>query len=154
MVKLLFPEADVSASDISEQAGEVFRINCMRMLGNDTDIPFVVSNLLESVNGRFDMVVANPPYVKDEEVENLKKIGWPEPVIALKGGPGGTSVTERLIMQAPHSIEAGGFLVLESASEYMKILRTTMEKGGFKEIMVIDDLGHRPRVISGRFFHE
>jgi release factor glutamine methyltransferase len=154
ILKLLLPEADISASDISAEAGEVFRINCERMLGNDTDIPFTVSDLLEAVKGRFDMIAANPPYVKDEEVENLKKIGWPEPVCALKGGPYGTTVSERLIRQASCNIKAGGYCVLESSPENMEILEALMEKSGFKEITIVEDLGHRPRVISGRFANE
>ena len=76
---------------------------------------FFVSDLLESVPGSFDVITANPPYLRDDEVESMRKIGWPEPEIALRGGRDGTALAERLIRAAPQKLAPNGWLLLEAA---------------------------------------
>ncbi|MBN1699738.1 MAG: peptide chain release factor N(5)-glutamine methyltransferase [Spirochaetales bacterium] len=149
-IQTLLPEAAVSASDISGAAKEVFEENCRRILGQGAGIPFFVSDLLAGVKGTYDMIVSNPPYLTDRETSDLKKIGWPEPELALRGGTDGTEPSRRLIRQAPQRLAAGGYLVLESAPPHMDVLRLFMEKNGFTDIAVVCDLGQRPRVIAGR----
>jgi len=151
-LKLMLPSLVVSASDISPEAGEVFTINSLRLLNRE--IPFICSDLFNNINGRFDIIVANPPYLKDQEVDDMKKIGWPEPECSLRGGPAGTSVSQLIIREAPLYIEPGGFLILESSPENMESLQKTMEESGFTDISVKKDLGNRDRVITGRILWE
>jgi release factor glutamine methyltransferase len=142
------PALEVSASDLSAGAEEVFRLNCRRLL--DRELPFVRSDLLSEVSGPFDLITANPPYLKDPEVDNLKKIGWPEPEQALRGGPDGTRLAARLIRQAPSRLAPGGFLALEADPAQMGFLRQRLSLAGFREIRQVPDLAGRPRVIVAR----
>ncbi len=147
-LKACRPDSEISASDISPEAEEVFRINCENILG--FQIPFYVSDLLVDVPDRFDLIAANPPYLTDREVENLKKIGWPEPALALKGGPEGLSIARRLIRQAPEKLSDRGALILEASPGQIKSLTALLEEAGFREIAVRKDLAGRERVIRAR----
>jgi release factor glutamine methyltransferase len=142
------PGLIISASDISPGAGEVFRINAWNILREE--IPFSCSDLFYAVNGRFDIITANPPYLSHREVDDMKKIGWPEPASALRGGPGGIAVSGILIHQAQARINPGGFLVMESSPVHMCALRRIMTTCSFTDISVHKDLGARDRVITGR----
>jgi len=142
------PRLEVSASDLSREAGEVLGLNAEKLLGRRID--FFVSDLLDSVPGFFDVITANPPYLRDDEVESMRKIGWPEPEIALRGGRDGTALAERLIRAAPHKLAANGWLVLEAAPHQFNKLFALMDQVGFHSIDVAQDMAGRNRVIAGR----
>jgi release factor glutamine methyltransferase len=142
------PGLDVSASDISARAAEVFALNSQRLLGRQ--LPFVISDLLEAVGGGFHLITANPPYLAQEEVEAMAAAGWPEPPPALRGGREGTELAARLILQAPGRLAAGGWLALEAGPAQSASLAQAMAEAGFSDITVRQDLAGRDRVIAGR----
>jgi len=123
-------------------------LNAEKLLGRRMD--FFVSDLLDSVPGSFDMITANPPYLRDDEVEDMRKISWPEPEIALRGGRDGTALAERLIRAAPQRLAANGWLVLEAAPHQFNKLFAFMDQAGFHSIDVEQDMAGRNRVIAGR----
>jgi release factor glutamine methyltransferase len=140
------PDLEVSASDISARAEEVFRMNARALLGGE--LAFIRSDLLESVPGRFDMITANPPYLSEREVGEMRKIGWPEPELALNGGEDGLDLARRLLRQAPSRLKPGGWLLLEAAPQQMEPLAAEARESGFSEIRVHPDLAGRPRVLA------
>ncbi len=142
------PRLEVSASDISPQAGEVLAINAERLLADP--IPFFLSDLLAEVPGEFDLIAANPPYLSEAEIADMRKIGWPEPTLALRGGAEGTEIAERLIRSAPAKLVDRGWLALEAAPGQFARLASVMERAGFGDIAVERDLAGRERVICGR----
>jgi len=161
-VKRTAPELEVSASDISTAALEVAAVNAGRLLGGNESafggaksayagaLPVFHSDLLESVPGSFDLIASNPPYLRDDEVADLRKLGWREPELALAGGRDGTSLAERLIRAAPARLNTGGWLVLEAAPLQITKLFALMDQAGFHTIDVEKDLAGSSRVIAGR----
>jgi len=142
------PHLNLSASDISPFAGTVFRENCRRILGRE--IPFLLSDLLDGVPGPFHLITANPPYLSDKEVDDMRKVGWPEPEVSLRGGPEGTELPGRLIRRAAGRLVPGGWLVMEAAPGQFLKLRALMDAAGFRDVEVLPDLAGRERVIAGR----
>jgi len=142
------PRLAVSASDLSTDAGDVLRLNAEKLLGREME--FFVSDLLEGVPGSYDVITANPPYLSDSEVEDMRKLRWPEPEMALRGGRDGTAVAERLIRAAPTKLAENGWLILEAApSQFIKLF-ALMDQAGFQSIDVIQDMSGHNRVIAGR----
>lgn len=145
----LFPHIEISASDVSKSAREVFTYNCIRLLGQL--LPFTLSNLFRDIEQRYDLIVSNPPYLSSKEMSNLKKMGWPEPAIALDGGgEDGTALIEQIISESVDRLYAHGYLVLEAAPHQMDKIKNLMKKYGFIDINVRNDLADRERVIWGR----
>jgi len=159
-VKRTAPDLEVSASDISAAALEVAAVNAGRLLGGAESaaggrpsvgiLPVFRSDLLESVPGSFDLIASNPPYLRDDEVADLRKLAWREPELALAGGRDGTALAERLIRAAPARLNAGGWLVLEAAPQQITKLFALMDQAGFHTIDVEKDLAGSSRVIAGR----
>jgi release factor glutamine methyltransferase len=141
------PNLEVSASDLESRARDVFEENARRLLA--TSIPFLLSDLLSGAAGPYDLITANPPYLTDREVDDMIKVGWPEPPRALRGGADGTELLRRLIGQAPGHLARPGWLLLEAAPGQMRTLQGVMADYGFGEIGVAMDLGGRARVIRG-----
>jgi release factor glutamine methyltransferase len=142
------PELEVSASDISPPALEVATLNSQKLLGKR--IPSFRSDMLEDVPGPFDVIASNPPYLRDDEVADMRKLGWPEPELALRGGTDGTALAARLIRSAPTKLVSGGWLVLEAAPRQFNKLYAFMDQAGFHTIDVEKDLRGTDRVIAGR----
>ena len=147
-VKLQCPDLKVSASDISSPAQDVFKMNCIRTLTRE--LPFYVSDLFCNVPGRYSLITVNPPYLKNAEVDDLVRIGWPEPAIALRGGKDGTDVVRRAILEAGDKLEPGGYLLVETAPDQAVGLTTLMRELGYRGVRICDDLTGRPRVIRAR----
>ena len=148
-LKHSFPTVNVSGSDVSREALRVARLNARRLLENG-GVRLYRSDLLTRVPGRYDLIVANPPYLTDGEVENMEKIGWPEPALALQGGVDGTDLLRRLIRQARRKLRPGGILLLEASPPQMNLLERELGERGYGEIAVLPDLAGRERVIRAR----
>jgi release factor glutamine methyltransferase len=148
-LKYRIPALKVSASDISVEALQVTAQNAHRLLPA-ARIRLYRSDLLAGIPGRYDLITANPPYLTDLEVENMKKVGWPEPELALQGGSDGTDLLRRLIRQSPRKLRPSGQLFLEAAPQQMPVLKRELADQGFKEITVCADLAGRDRIIKAR----
>ncbi len=138
----------VSASDISSDALDVARANSRRLLGHE--IVLARADLLAGIEGPFDIITANPPYVPTEETTALLAKGWKEPPLALDGGPDGLDIVFRLIGEAGAALAPGGFLLIETDALQSESVRAMFQEEGFNEIGVWKDLAGLERVTGGR----
>jgi release factor glutamine methyltransferase len=141
------PDLEVSASDISGEAAGYFRENCRTILG--AQLPFQESDLLGSVGETFDLITANPPYLSGTEAGRLADQGWPEPVLALDGGPSGIELPLRVLEEAPRHLAAGGVLAMEADYRQIPVLAERMRADGWRDISTHRDLAGLDRVVVG-----
>lgn len=107
------PTAQVVASDLSTEALALARANAQR-LGLAHRLHWVLADLLTSLEGPFDLIVGNLPYVKSSQWATLApEIRLYEPRGALDGGRDGLCYIRRLLAQAPERLALGGALILE-----------------------------------------
>ncbi len=154
-IKHTEPEARVEASDISEDALEVFRRNADALLSGQLkgqisgQIVTYKSDLLNSVPGKFDIIVSNPPYLTRSETAKMKSGSWPEPVLALDGGEDGLDFIRRIIADATSHLLPGGRLLFEADPAQMDAIKIEFEKYKYNDIIIRKDLAGRDRVIAG-----
>ena len=105
--------AHVTATDISGEALEVARANAER-LGVSDRITFVETSYLDGVDGTFDAVVSNPPYVKDEHKALVQRaVVKYEPHVALFGGADGLTGLRSVLDGAGKRLVPGGWVIME-----------------------------------------
>jgi release factor glutamine methyltransferase len=107
------PRASVVATDISQSALEIARRNAARHRTADR-IQFVQANLLDGIDGPFDLIVANPPYVRQGDRPALQpEVRDYEPEVALFGGDSGVDVVAALVQDASQRLRQGGYFIFE-----------------------------------------
>jgi release factor glutamine methyltransferase len=106
------PAAEVVATDLSGDALEVARQNAER-LGVADRVTFIKTSYLDDVDGIFDLVVANPPYVRDGDKIALSRDVRHEPDVALFGGPDGLRDVGGVLDAAVQRVKPGGWFVME-----------------------------------------
>jgi release factor glutamine methyltransferase len=107
------PAATIVATDISHEALAVARRNASRH-GVADRVTFKHGDLLAGIDGTFDAIVANPPYVVDRAAPALQpEVRDHEPPVALYGGTEGLDLLTRLVGDAPSRLRPGGFLIFE-----------------------------------------
>jgi len=137
------PNAKVFASDISETALEIAKIN-----DKDNKICFIHSDLFENIKYKFDVIVSNPPYIKTEEIKTLSKEVQNEPYLALDGGQDGLYFYKKIIEQAHQHLEQDGYLCLETGEDQKEEVANIIKQNrNYKEIKTYKDLGGNDRVI-------
>ena len=102
----------IVASDLSIAALDVARANAVRH-GVNQRIEFVETSYLDSVNGTFDLIVANPPYVKDGDAPALSRDVRHEPSVALFGGTDGLRDVGGVLQTARDRLVSGGSFLME-----------------------------------------
>jgi release factor glutamine methyltransferase len=139
-----YPGARVTATDISPGALELARENAIRL---GLEIELVETSLLDGLEGPFDLVVSNPPYVGADEIDALEPEvrDW-EPRIALVG-----DIARSLAQAAATRLSGGGALVLESHAEKTAELAAALESLGYENTMITRDLAGRERVVEARW---
>lgn len=102
----------MTASDISPDALDVAGRNSI-VNGVCDRINFLNSDLFSDIQGQFDIIVSNPPYIARYEFPALQREVLREPTLALDGGDDGLDFYRRIIAAAPHHLKRGGSIVME-----------------------------------------
>jgi ribosomal protein L3 glutamine methyltransferase len=113
---MVYPDVVVDAADISADALEVARINVAQ---HDLQkrIRLIESDGLAAVNGPYDLILCNPPYVNAQSMAALPAEYRAEPTLALAGGSDGMDFIRRLLREAPAHMSENAVLVLEIGNE-------------------------------------
>ena len=144
------PAARVWASDLAAEALAVARANLAR---HAPGVTLVRGDLLTAFRAAaFDLVVANPPYVTDAELDGLApEVRDHEPRVALAAGPDGLGALRRLVAESPRVVAPGGWLVVEVGVEQAAAVRRLAETtGSCVRIEVVRDHAGIERVVAVR----
>ncbi len=107
-----FPDAIVDAGDISEDCIEVAEINRERL--QQDNVAFYCSDLFESIpNKQYNIIVSNPPYVDEEDFDEIPSEYLAEPKLGLTSGKDGLELTRKLLSQADQYLAENGILIVE-----------------------------------------
>jgi release factor glutamine methyltransferase len=136
----------VTGIDNSPDAVGVARANAER---NGLDVEFMIADLI--VGGPYDLIVSNPPYVRESEWSGLApEITLYEPREALLAGPDGLDVIRDLVPAAADALVRGGMLAIEVGQGQSRAVETLFEKAGLRAVETDRDLAGIPRVVKGR----
>ena len=140
--------ATVVASDISKKALEVAKENNAL---NQTDVSFIESDLFENIEGLFDVIVSNPPYIKTEEIDNLmEEVKVHDPHLALDGRESGLDFYRRIIKDSKDYLKQNGMIFFEIGFDQAKEVSDILKDNGFEDIVVKKDLAMNDRVIYAK----
>ena len=116
MLAMAYPELSVVGADISPDALEVAKINRAKY-EFEPRIELIESNGLAQVEGQFDLIVCNPPYVNSQSMSELPAEYLAEPTIALAGGADGMDFIREMLQQLPAKLTENGIVILEIGNE-------------------------------------
>src|ERR1700738_2237223 len=128
-----FPEAKVHAVDVSEDALALAKENAAR-LGLSERVRFSKNSLLENFDERFDIIVANLPYVPMQDRQSLSREVLHDPEAALFGGERGDELVGQLIEQAPEHLQPNGLLALEIGVGQSQSLSELLARKNYHDI--------------------
>jgi len=132
------PTWHVTLADVSEDALALTKENAAALgIGNAR---FLRSDLFSAVEGEFDGVVANLPYVPESERASLSREVMHDPALALFGGADGLDVIRRFIPEAFRRLKPGGWMVLEIGHDQASQVEEILRSSGFADIEVKTDL--------------
>jgi release factor glutamine methyltransferase len=145
-----FPEAKISGIDISEDALALARENAARLNLRDR-VRFFKSDLLENVDGVFDLIVANLPYIAEQDRSTLSREVLHDPEVALFAGGQGDELVRALIDQAPARLRPGGRLALEIGLGQSEALFSRLAEKNYRDICSKNDYSGGPRFLFARY---
>lgn len=139
------PGWKVTGSDISEDALSVCAINKGNL--GTSNVSFVHSNLFEQIDGKYDVIVSNPPYIESQVVKGLmSEVKDYEPGLALDGGEDGLDFYRAIVSDARDHLNSGGRLYFEIGYNQGQALRELFEEYGYTDILIRQDLAGLDRM--------
>ena len=145
-----FPEAEIVAVDISDDALALARENATRLKLTHR-VRFLKSNLLEHAEGTFDLIAANLPYVSIEGREMLSREVLHDPEIAVFADTHGDELVLELIAQTPSRLRPGGLLALEVGIDQGNALFSTLAEENYRDIYSKADYSGVTRFLFARY---
>jgi release factor glutamine methyltransferase len=146
-----FPEALVTLADVSPDALDLARENAQRLTLPPERLTLAQSDLFASLTGqRFDLIVANLPYVPAGEIPTLSAEVQRDPVLALDGGSRGTELVERFLSVLPQHLTLNGLAALEVGAGQTEYLAEVMRRSGLRDVTAMNDYSRRDRFLFGR----
>jgi release factor glutamine methyltransferase len=145
-----FPEAKVLAVDVSDDALALAQENAVTLNLKDR-VQFLKSRLLENVEGAFDLIVANLPYISTQDRHTLSREVLHDPEDALFAGAQGDELVRELIDQAPTRLRPGGLLSLEIGLGQSETLLSALAEKNYRDICWKNDYNGVIRFIFGRY---
>lgn len=140
------PSLQVSAVDYSTDALVVARANAQRLA---LEVDFAQGNWLDGVQGRFDLIASNPPYIAAQD-PHLAALTH-EPLQALASGDHGLDDIRTIIAQAGRHLQPGGWLLMEHGYDQAAAVRTLLVEAGFADAQSRRDLAGIERCSGARW---
>ena len=140
--------------DLSAEALEVAGQNVLKVLTPEKaeHAHFLQSDLFEKVEGKFEIIVSNPPYIASAEVEKLMpEVRDHEPRMALDGTEDGLLFYRRIIKEAGKHLVNSGMLFFEIGYDQGQAVSELMRAGGYREVQVVQDYAGLDRVVLGTY---
>ena len=145
-------DARILGIDTSEQAVALTQKNVkkheledrLKVLQGD-----LLQPLIKREKSNVDIVVSNPPYISQEDMENLPPEVKKEPELALAGGEDGLEVYRKIIPQAQKVLVSGGLLALEIGYDQGSALKEMLNKNGWEDVKIIKDYNNHDRIVFG-----
>lgn len=135
--------------DISKQALEVATKNAVDL---EAEVLFLHSDLFEQVEGTFDVIISNPPYIPTLEIEELMpEVRLHEPMLALDGTADGLAFYRKIINEAKRYLNKGGSVLFEIGHDQGDAVKNLFLEAEFEDVTVIQDLTGRDRVVTARY---
>lgn len=149
-IALLGSPMKIIATDISYKALDIAKRNANQLIGDYSNISFLESDLYSNVNGKFDIIVSNPPYIETEIIDSLE----PEvknffPRIALDGGIDGLDFYRKIISKAHNYLTNHGKIFLEIGYNEATQVSLLLKEYGFCNINIIKDYSNLDRIVIG-----
>jgi release factor glutamine methyltransferase len=142
------PDLAIVGTDVSEAALAVARRN---VSGQGATVELVRGDWFEALApGRFDLIVANPPYVAEEDAHLDRGDVRFEPRLALLGGEDGLDCIRNIAAHARSRLRPGGWLLLEHGYDQGDRCVELFREFGYAEVKCLEDLAGLPRVCMGR----
>jgi len=145
-----FPEADIVAVDISKDALGLAQENATK-LGLINRTRLLESDLLENISERFDVIVANLPYISVQDRPSLSREVLHDPEVALFAGERGDELVCQLIEQVPGRVEPKGLLAFEHGLSQAPGLIELLKRKNFHDIESKKDYSGIPRFIFSSY---
>jgi len=142
------PECEVFALEKSAEAYSYLKKNIKK---NKANVKLLLGDInnTEIVEGEFDLILSNPPYIKTEAMNNLQKEVTFEPRMALSGGEDGLDFYRIILDKWAPRLNKGGKLMVEIGFDQSEAVVALFEKANLTEITPIKDLNGVSRVIVG-----
>jgi len=145
-----FPEARILAVDVSDDALALAQENAAKLnLGDRVQV--LKSRLLENVEGAFDLIVANLPYISTQDRHALSREVLHDPEIALFAGTRGDELVRELIADAPSRLRPGGMLALEIGLGQSEALLSALAEKNYRDICSKNDYNGVTRFLFARY---
>lgn len=143
---------DLSAAvgvDISSKALKVAKDN---VDSNGVNVQLLESDLFQKVEGTFDIIVSNPPYIASALIKELMpEVRLHEPMLALDGNKDGLYFYRKIIDLAGTYLNREGLIYFEIGYDQGEAVKNLLEIAGFSSISVIQDLAGLDRVVCGKY---
>jgi len=143
-LKKKIPELDVTLLDISPDALEIAKENAKNL---EAEVTIIKNDMLENINQKYDIIISNPPYIKEgEEIEDIVKNN--EPNLALYAGMDGLDCYRKILKQAKECVNKT-FLIAFEIGESQREDITNLAKNSFPQATIIakKDMQERDRMI-------
>ena len=136
----------VHGVDIFEEALAVARQNATEL---NASIELFAGDLMTRMDGQYDVIVSNPPYISPSVIEGLMpEVRLHEPMLALDGGQDGLEFYRRIAGQAVTRLAPNGRLFLEIGCEQAAAVAEILQKQGYREVQVFQDLAGKDRIVQ------
>ena len=142
--------ANFTLSDISTFSLEVANKNVQKHHLEDR-ISFVCSDLFEQIEGKFDLIVSNPPYINEVDMQTLSSDVLNEPHLALYGGEDGLDFYRKIISSAKSHLDDGAYLIVEIGYDQGQAVQNLFKENEFFEITIKSDYSGLDRIVYGRY---
>lgn len=141
-----------TGADLSDKALAVAEENASI---HQVEATFVQGDLFENIEGRYGMILSNPPYISTAEIDRLQdEVKMHDPICALDGREDGLFFYRRIVKESRAYLEKGGMLIFEIGYDQAREVSELMQQAGFSDVQVRKDLAGLDRVVSGRYDNE
>ena len=141
------PKCYGTAIDICKKALKVANFNA-KMHHLQDKIKFININVDKFVHNKYDFIISNPPYIKNNDIKSLESdIKYFEPKLALKAGSDGLSEIRKLVFKSKKLLKKNGKLIFEIGNKQENYIVNLLNKNGYYVNKLCKDLNSYPRVV-------